>query len=157
MNKIDNPHLVKLGLVVDDIEATAKHFSRLFGIEMPKIIMPAEEYSPDPTGATYTVFRGEHVPARVKLANLQMGAVTVELLEPVDDKSPYAEFKQKHGQGVQFITFTVGGFEENISFVENQGIPLVHKGEYGSGRYCFMDSVQQLGVMLGLQELGPKK
>jgi len=147
---------MKIGLVVDDIYVAAKNFSELFGIEMPKIMLPSEDYTPDPTGETYTIFRGEHVPARVKIANLQMGPVTVELLEPLDEASPYTEFKQKHGQGVNFITFTVNGFEEHIDFLEGKDIPLVHKGEYGSGRYSFLDSVPQLGVMLGIQELGPK-
>ncbi|MBO1511336.1 VOC family protein [Metabacillus bambusae] len=156
MNKIDNNNLIKVGLVVNDINIAAKNFSELFGIEMPEIILPPEEYTPDRTGETYTVFRGEQVPARVKIANLQMGPVTVELLEPLNEVSPYTEFKQKHGQGVQFITFTVNGFEEHINFVEEKGIPLVHKGEYGVGRYCFFNSVPQLGVMLGLQELGHK-
>ncbi|OAS82724.1 MULTISPECIES: VOC family protein [Metabacillus] len=156
MNKIDNNNLIKVGLIVDDINAAAKNFSELFGIEMPEIILPPEDYTPDPTRETYTVFRGEQVPARVKIANLQMGPVTVELLEPFNEVSPYTEFKEKHGQGVQFITFTVNGFEEHINFVEEKGIPLVHKGEYGVGRYCFFDSVPQLGVMLGLQELGHK-
>jgi methylmalonyl-CoA/ethylmalonyl-CoA epimerase len=157
LNKIENNTLAKIGLVVKDIDVAAKNFSELFGIEMPNIILPSEEYTPDPTGETYTLFRGEHVPARVKIANLQMGPVTVELLEPIDEASPYTEFKEKHGQGVQFITFTINGFEQHIEFVEDKGIPLVHKGEYGAGRYCFFDAVPQLGVMLGLQELGPKE
>jgi methylmalonyl-CoA/ethylmalonyl-CoA epimerase len=157
LNKIENNTLAKIGLVVKDIDVAAKNFSELFGIEMPRIILPSEEYTPDPTGETYTLFRGEHVPARVKIANLQMGPVTVELLEPIDEASPYTEFKEKHGQGVQFITFTINGFEQHIEFVEDKGIPLVHKGEYGAGRYCFFDAVPQLGVMLGLQELGPKE
>ena len=140
-----------------DIDVASKNFSELFGIEMPKIILPSEEYTQDPTGETYTMFRGEHVPARVKIANIQMGPVTLELLEPIDEASPYTEFKEKHGQGVQFITFTINGFEQHIGFVEDKGIPLVHKGEYGAGRYCFFDAVPQLGVMLGLQELGQKE
>ena len=157
MNKIENNHLLKIGLVVDDIHEAAKNFSELFGVEMPQIILPPEEVTPDPAGETYTVFRGESAPARVKIANLKMGPVTVELLEPLDEPSPYSEFKQKHGQGVNFITFTVNGFEEHIQFVEGKDIPLVHKGEYGAGRYCFFDAVPQLGVMLGLQELGQKE
>ncbi len=147
---------MKIGLVVNDIYATAKKFSELFGVEMPEIILPPEEYKVDSTGETYTVFRGNHVPARVKIANLQMGSVTLELLEPLNEPSPYTEFKEKHGQGVNFITFTVNGFEEHIKFLEGKEIPLVHIGEYGAGRYCFFDSESQLGVMLGIQELGSK-
>jgi hypothetical protein len=156
LDNIANNDLMKIGLVVNDIYAVAKNFSELFGIEMPEVILPPEEYKPDPTGETYTVFLGNHVPARVKIANIQMGPVTLELLEPLDEPSPYTDFKQKHGQGVNFITFTVNGFEEHINFLEEKEIPLVHKGEYGEGRYSFFDSEPQLGVMLGIQELGRK-
>jgi methylmalonyl-CoA/ethylmalonyl-CoA epimerase len=86
-----------------------------------------------------------------------MGPVTLELLEPLDEPSPWSEFKEKHGQGVHFITFTINDFEQHIDFVENQGFPLIHKGEYGTGRYCYFDAEQVLGVTLGLQEIGPKQ
>ena len=156
MNPIDNNKLVKIGIVVDDIYETAKNYSTLFGIPMPEIVLPSDDFVLDPTGENYTQYRGEIVPARTKMANLQMGPVTIELLEPLDEPSPWTEFKQKNGPGVHFITFTVNGFEEHINFVEDQNIPLIHKGEYGSGRYCFFDSLSQLGVTLGLQELGTK-
>ncbi|MBM7691659.1 hypothetical protein JOC77_001066 [Peribacillus deserti] len=156
MDKIENNNLVKIGIVVENIEEAARTYSTLFGTELPEIQIPPEEYTPDPTGATYTWYRGKMIPARTKFANLQMGPVTVELLEPYDEDSPWNEFKQKNGTGVHFITYTVNGFEEHIKFVEGKGMPLVHKGEYGSGRYSYFDSIPQLGVTLGLQELGKK-
>jgi len=51
----------------------------------------------------------------------------------------------------------VNGFERHIEFVESKGLPLIHKGEYGSGRYSYFDSEDVLGVVLGLQELGKKQ
>lgn len=157
LKQIENNVLVKIGVVVEDIHAAAKAYSELFGIEMPDIQIPAAEFTPDPTGDTYTWYRGEVVPARTKFANVQMGPVTIELLEPFDEASPWNEFKQKHGTGVHFITYTVNGFEQHIDFVEGKGMPLIHKGEYGSGRYCYFDSIAQLGLTLGLQELGKKQ
>jgi methylmalonyl-CoA/ethylmalonyl-CoA epimerase len=157
MEKIDNNNLVKIGLVVDDIEAAAKKFAELFGIPMPSFSIPDPNAEVTHTEHNYTWYRGENVPARTKFANLQMGPVTVELLEPYDEASPWNEFKQKHGQGVHFITFTVNGFEQHIDFMESKGLPLTHKGEYGSGRYSYFDSESVLGVVLGLQELGKKQ
>ncbi|WP_019006601.1 VOC family protein [Cohnella laeviribosi] len=157
MRHIDNHNLVKIGIVVDDIEAAAKKYCELFGIPMPSFSIPDPDAPVAHTEDSYTWYRGENVPARTKFANLQMGPVTVELLEPYDEASPWNEFKQKHGQGVHFITFTVNGFEQHIRFVEKQGLPLIHKGEYGSGRYCYFDSEGPLGVVLGLQELGQRQ
>jgi len=156
MNRIDNNNLVKIGIVVENIEIAANSYCDLFGLEFPEIQLPSSEFKPDPTGETYTWYRGEFVPSRTKFANLQMGPITIELLEPFDEASAWNEFKEKHGTGVHFITFTVNGFERHINFVEEKGMPLIHKGEYESGRYGYFDSIANLGVMLGLQEIGKK-
>ncbi|GGE28774.1 hypothetical protein GCM10011391_04190 [Pullulanibacillus camelliae] len=158
MQRIESNEIVKIGLVVEDIHATVKHYAELFDIEMPEIVLPSEDVAPPSSslGEAYTLFRGKPVTARTKIANIRMGAITLELLEPLDDPSPWKEFKDKNGPGVHFITLTINGFEKHIEFVTEYGLPLIHKGEYGSGRYCLFDSVQQLGVTLGLQELGAK-
>ncbi|MEK3911384.1 VOC family protein [Paenibacillus sp. FSL H7-0331] len=154
MEHIENHNLMKIGIVVDDIEEAARHYAELFGIEMPKIRVPDPDRVPQHTESGYTWYRGKFIRGQVKLANLQMGPVTVELLEAYDEPGPWNEFKQLQGQGVHFITFTVPGFEQHIDFVESKGYPLTHKGEYGSGRYSYFDTIAKLGVTLGLQELG---
>lgn len=156
MKQMDNNSLIKVGVVVGDIEATAKHYVELFGIEMPQINVPQGEHVPDSTGKTYTLFRGENVGARCKVANIQMGGVTLELLEPIDEPSPYKEFYDKHGNGVLFIGFTINGFEQHIDMLEQNNIPLYLKGEYGSGRYAFFEGLDKLGVNLAIQEMGEK-
>ncbi|TBL69717.1 VOC family protein [Paenibacillus thalictri] len=154
MEHIENCNLVKIGIVVDDIEQAAKRYAELFGIEPPTVRVPDPNREPQHTEAGYTWYRGKFVPGRVKLSNLRMGAVTVELLEACDEPGPWNEFKQRYGQGVHFITFTVPGFERHIDLMERMGYPLAHKGEYGKGRYSYFDTLAQLGVTLGLQELG---
>jgi methylmalonyl-CoA/ethylmalonyl-CoA epimerase len=157
MEHIDNRNLIKIGILVDDIEEAAKQYSMLFGMDMPAIRIPDLTRVPQHTESGYTWYRGKFIAGRVKLANMQMGPVTVELLEAYDEPGPWNEFKQQHAQGVHFITFTVAGFEQHIDFVESKGFPLAHKGEYGSGRYCYFDTIEKLGVTLGLQELGRPK
>jgi catechol 2,3-dioxygenase-like lactoylglutathione lyase family enzyme len=157
MEHIDNNNLVKIGLVVDDLERTARTFCELFGMEMPAVQVPDPDAAPEPTDDNYTWYRGEYRPTRTKFANLQMGPVTLELLEPYDEPSPWNEFRQKHGQGVHFIAFTVGGFNRHLDLLEKFGMPTTHKGEYGAGRYAYVESEDRLGVTLGVQELGPRQ
>lgn len=157
MNHIANNQLMKIGIIVDNIEEASHHFCELFGIEMPVIRIPDLNRVPQHTESGYTWYRGTFIPGRVKLANMQMGPVTVELLEAYDEPGPWNEFKQQYGQGVHFITFTIPGFEQHIDFVESKGYPLTHKGEYGKGRYSYFDTIAKLGVTLGIQELGAPK
>ncbi|WP_438347489.1 VOC family protein [Paenibacillus sp. FA6] len=157
MNHISNNHLLKMGIIVDDIEKAAKHYCDLFGMEMPPISVPDPNHSAEPTDSSYTWQRGELRPTRTKMCVLNMGPMVLELLEPYDEPSPWNEFKQAHGTGVHFIMFSVDGFNEHIEFLDKQGYPLNHKGEYGSGRYAYFDSEDKLNVTLGIQELGPKQ
>lgn len=157
MEHIENANLIKIGIVTDDIEETARRYCALFNLPMPQIQAPSlSDPSSEQTDDNYTWYRGSRRDTRTKFANLQMGPVTVELLEPLDEPSPWLEFKQKHGPGVHFIAFTVNGFEQHIDFMQGQGFDLIHKGEYGSGRYSYFDTEQALGVILGLQEIGPR-
>src|SRR5690606_39539034 len=107
MDRIDNSNLIKIGIVVDDIEAAASRYAQLFGLPTPSFSIPDPNSTVTHTPESYTWYRGDYVPARTKFANIQMGPVTVELLEPYDEASPWNEFRQKHGQGVHFITVTV--------------------------------------------------
>ncbi|ANA81116.1 bleomycin resistance protein [Paenibacillus glucanolyticus] len=157
MNHMENNHLLKMGIVVHDIEAAARHYCELFGMEMPPISIPDPHAAPEPTEDSYTWQRGELRPTRTKMCVLKMGPMVLELLEPYDEPSPWNEYKQSRGQGVHFVMFTVNGFNQHIDFLEGKGYPLNHKGEYGAGRYGYFDSEDKLGVTLGLQELGPKQ
>jgi methylmalonyl-CoA/ethylmalonyl-CoA epimerase len=155
ISHIENNYLMKVGVMVRDIESAVAHYSRLFGIEPPTIHKPDPERTVEHTETGYTWYRGQFVPGRVKIANLQMGPVTLELLETFDEPGPWNEFVKAHGQGIFFITFTVPGFERHINLLEENGMPMTHKGEYGSGRYAYFDTASQLGLILGLQEIGP--
>ncbi len=48
----------------------------------------------------YTELRGARIKGPVKLANIPMGPVTVELIEPMDGISPWAEHLRDRGEGI---------------------------------------------------------
>lgn len=148
---VTSNELTKMVHVVHDIEQAVARFSALFGMDPPQIVHTSPPDGSDPK--VYTWFRGRNITGRVKLANLQMGPVTVELIEPVDADSPWAEFQRNHGDGVFSLVFTVKDFDAHISRLEGEGMPIYHRGEYGSGRYAYFESKDQLGVTLCIQEI----
>ncbi|MGA2973711.1 MAG: VOC family protein [Spirochaetia bacterium] len=150
MQNIGNNRVAKIVLVVNDIEKKAEAFSLLFGIERPQVVSS----SPPASGSrAFTEMRGERIPGLVKLANIQMGPIGIELIEPLDGKSPWAEHLRTRGQGVFSVVWTVDGFEDHIELMKNRGMPLYHLGEYGSGRYAYFDTLSALGITLCLQNL----
>jgi methylmalonyl-CoA/ethylmalonyl-CoA epimerase len=145
--------IVKLVHVVRDIEQKVEAFATLFGIPRPEIIATTP---PPPQGKAFTEFRGTRITGRVKLANVPMGAVVLELIQPVDEESPWAEYLAARGEGIFSVVCSVDRFEEHMALMNARGMPLYHLGEYGSGRYSYYKTLDSLGITLCLQNLERK-
>jgi methylmalonyl-CoA/ethylmalonyl-CoA epimerase len=151
---VTSKDLTKMVHVVRDVDKAAASFTALFGLEpAPRVVTTTPPDGSDPR--IFTWFRGRNISGRVKLANLKMGPVTVELIEPVDAESPWAEFLRDHGEGIFSLVFTVTDFDAQIERLNASGMSIYHRGEYGSGRYAYFESRDQLGITLCIQEIGP--
>lgn len=148
---ITNNELTKIVHVVGNIDRALAKFSSLFGMEKPSVVATGAPDKDNPK--VFTRFRGSDIAGRVKLANLKMGPVTVELIEPVDEESPWAEFYRDHGEGIFSLVFTVKDFDAHIERLAQEGMPIYHHGEYGTGRYAYFESRDQVGVTICVQEI----
>jgi len=138
--------ICQIGLVVRDIERTARIYASIFRMGMPNIIVT------DPEEIAHTKFRGAPTSARAKLAFFKMGDVSLELIEPVGGPSTWKEFLDEHGEGVHHIAFRIEGMERVLTFLEVKGISPIQRGDYTGGRYAYVDSAPSLGVILELLE-----
>ena len=138
--------ICQVGLVVRDIQRTAKIYADVFGVDVPNIIVT------DPEEVAHTKFRGKPTQARAKLAFFRMGNVSLELIEPVGEPSTWKEFLDEHGEGVHHIAFQVEGMDDVLGYLAGKDIPLVQRGDYTGGRYAYVDSEKSLGVILELLE-----
>ncbi len=145
MPPIDAKRICQVALVVRDIEKTAKNFSEIFGMPMPKIfqIPPAEE--------AHTRFRGKPTKTRAKLAVFDLGSLVLELTEPDSEPSSWKEFLDTKGEGVHHIGFMVDDLPATLEFLAKKGIPERHSGDYTGGRYVFVESTEKLGVLLNVK------
>lgn len=138
--------ICQIGIVVRDIEQTAKAYADIFGMDMPQIrITDTEEIS-------HIKFRGAPTQARAKLAFFQMGALSLELIEPVGEPSTWKEFLDEHGEGVHHIAFRIKGMDEVLESLDGKGISAIQRGDYTGGRYAYVDSASALGVIMELLE-----
>ena len=128
-----NNTVTQIGIVVKDIEKTAKRYAALFGVPVPPVI------ETDTVDKAQTVYRGAPSPARAKLAFFQLGQVSLELIEPDGQPSTWQECLDKRGEGVHHIAFEVQGMQDNIARLEAEGLGCVQKGEYTGGRYAYLD------------------
>jgi catechol 2,3-dioxygenase-like lactoylglutathione lyase family enzyme len=138
--------IVQVGLVVRDVEETAKAYADVFGVDVPQWFLT------NPEEVAHTRYHGKPTPARAKLAFFGMGSIQLELIEPVGGPSTWQEFLDTHGEGVHHIAFQIKGMAEQVAYLESKGMPLLQRGDYTGGRYAYIDSTLQLKTILELLE-----
>jgi methylmalonyl-CoA/ethylmalonyl-CoA epimerase len=138
--------VVQVGLIVRNVEQTAKAYADVFGLDVPQWFLT------DPEEVAHTRYRGESTLARAKLAFFDMGSIQLELIEPVGGPSTWQEFLDTRGEGVHHVAFRITGMAEQVAYLEDKGMPLVQRGDYMGGRYAYIDSTSQLKTILELLE-----
>jgi len=138
--------VVQIGIVCRDIEATAKRWSALLGIEMPTISMT------DPGNQAGMVYLGRPSNAQCKLAFFDTGTCRIELIQPLGPESSWQDGLDKNGDSVHHIAFEVKDLAGTLRTFSEQGMPVFHQGHWEgtNGTYAYMDSEKQLGVMIEL-------
>jgi methylmalonyl-CoA/ethylmalonyl-CoA epimerase len=146
MEHINSHTLCQVGMIVKDIDKSSKVIADFFGVPVPSAGWT------DPVEKAETKYLGKPTQARAKLAFIEMGQVTLELIQPDEHPSTWREFLDLHGEGVHHIAFVIKGMKENIAAAEAKGAPLAQTGEYPGGRYAYLNSFDKLGVILELLE-----
>jgi methylmalonyl-CoA/ethylmalonyl-CoA epimerase len=139
-------HATQIGIIVQDVEATAQAWATLLGIPVPSIM------TTDPVEVAHTEYGGQPTTARAKLAFLPLGQVTLELIQPLGEPSTWNDQLAAHGPSLHHIAFQVEGMKERLQILEEQGIPLLQRGDFIGGRDAYVDGTQQLGAVLELLE-----
>jgi catechol 2,3-dioxygenase-like lactoylglutathione lyase family enzyme len=120
--------------VVDDIDRTVAGWQRLGIIE-------ARAAKPEAGGTVHwTVAR--------------LGNIIVDFIQPLDDKSVFAQYRKKHGQGVMAIIHrapTKTAMEQEMARMRKAGVAILESRNLGEeGRYALFDTEEEGKYVLGL-------
>ena len=136
------PH--HIGVVVKDIDETSKFLSSMWGLGPWEL----SEYAP----TRDEIAVGE--PFRLGTAFAKVGETSVELLQPVEGKSIWAEFLEAHGEGVHHICFGVPNWNEWVERTRKQGGKIVAGGTvWGRTHWCYFQTSPG-GIIVEFLEVG---
>lgn len=140
--------VVQVGIMVNDIEKTRARYSEVFGIPLPPI-QTTPGYD-----VVETTYLGSRCDGTAKLAFMNFGQVTIELIEPDPTPSVWRDWLNEHGEGAHHIAFQVGDSERVVAYLGAHGIPVSQWGYYGdrSGKYTYMDTQAALSTTVELLE-----
>ena len=132
--------------MVHDIEASTGAWSAILGLPAPEIIVT------DAVDIARTEYLGDPSTARAKLAFFHMGAMAIELIEPIGEPSSWREQLLQHGESLHHIAFRIAGMPDRLERLAGEGLDLVQRGEYTGGRYAYLSASTAVGAIVELLE-----
>jgi hypothetical protein len=142
MGNIPLTNLSHLGVAVKDAEATIeKVISPIWDIGTPEV----SDYYPKAD----ELIVGE--PFAVKLVFIKFGTHTIELLQPLDDKSIWSKFIKEKGEGIHHIAYGVSNYDEMVDTMTKQGHTMLVAAVFQGCRWCYFDT-QPGGMVVEFRE-----
>jgi len=130
-------------MVVRDVEATVRHYWEDLGIG------PWRFYTLDPSNTPGMTLRGKPVRHAFRAAIAMVGEIELELIEPLEGDSLYAEHLATHGEGLHHIALDVEDFSRAVERLSAQDFPEVQGGEtFDVAQYKYFDATRRLGCII---------
>ena len=136
-----------IGIVVRDVDEAVKRYSKELGIG------PWTTITLGP-GVPHQIYGKEISSISVKIAQVQIGPLSLALVQPLSGPSIHQEFLDTHGEGIHHIGALVQNIKQASEKMHELGYPettsLTGIGPKGDGAAVYFDTQAQLGALIEL-------
>jgi methylmalonyl-CoA/ethylmalonyl-CoA epimerase len=137
---------MQIGIVVRDLDAAIRRYEDDYGIG------PWQVHQFKPGEVKEWRENGQPAEPSTRFATAMVGGVQWELIQPLDDKSIYAQFLAEKGEGVHHIAVAAANYGELLAAEAKRGNELVLDCELGGQfegiKVAYLDTQRDLGVIL---------
>lgn len=126
--------VLQVAVVVQNLDKAMKNYWELYGIG-PWIV-----YDFNPSTVSNMIIHDQRADYAMRLALCDVGKVQWELIEPLDDKSIYADFLKKHGEGLHHVALGVENYDQAMAYFRDKGIGVVQGGTWHDFTYTYLDT-----------------
>lgn len=131
----------QIGLVVKDVRETVRKYTE-YGIGPWKI------WTFDSNTLSERKYYGKDVEYGMLLAIAYLGDMEMELIQPTDDSSVYADFLKEHGEGIHHLKFKVTNYNETLTALQDKGLEIVQEGNWCERNiYAYVDIQRDLKLI----------
>jgi len=142
--------IAQIALVVKDLDETVREWSDRFGVG------PWSFYTYGPPLVQRMTRHGQPTEYTMRIALANVGPMRIELIEPVEGDTVYAEFVRDHGYGVHHLGVLVESMEEALGRARDAGLTMTQDGAGfgpdGDGHYAYLDTEPLMGTTIELIE-----
>jgi len=140
--------IAQIAILVEDLEKAMNEYWSKFGIGNWQIYT----YQQPLVKKMSYYGKPAHYSMRLALANI--GSMRIELIQPLEGDSVYADFIKEHGYGVHHLGVLVEDMQKAIELAEKAGYRMIMDGSGfgldGDGHYAYLDTEKDLGVTIEL-------
>jgi methylmalonyl-CoA/ethylmalonyl-CoA epimerase len=97
-------------------------------------------------------FRGGRTTCAIEIGFARSGNVQIELIRPVRGAGLHVEFLASSGPGAHHLGFLVDDLDAVVATAEPHGFANLMGGQFGSLRFCYLDTWDALGLYTELVE-----
>jgi methylmalonyl-CoA/ethylmalonyl-CoA epimerase len=141
----------QIALVVRDLDASMRHYWELLGVG------PWKTYTYGTPLVRDMTYRGKPQEYRMRIALAQVGAMMVELIQPLSGNNIYVEHLDRKGEGLHHVGVFVPSFDRAVADAQRQGFSVLQSGrgygKLGDGGFAYLDTEATLGLILELIEI----
>jgi 4-hydroxyphenylpyruvate dioxygenase-like putative hemolysin len=145
---IDN--IAQVCVIVPDLDRAVENYWKVFGIG------PWKFYTYGKPLVKRMTRRGEPCEYKMRVALANVGAMRIELIEPLEGDTVYREFVEKHGYGVHHVGVLIENMGEALARADEAGLEMTQDGAgFGpddDGHYAYLDTEALIGTTIELIE-----
>ncbi len=142
--------VAQVALVVPDLDKAVEMYWTLFGIG------PWHIYTYGKPLVKSMTYHGQPAEYKMRVALGYLGPTRIELIQPLEGDTVYADFVKEHGYGVHHFGVLVDDMHAALAQAEAAGLMMTMDGAGfgadGDGHYAYLDTEDKIGVTIELIE-----
>jgi methylmalonyl-CoA/ethylmalonyl-CoA epimerase len=101
------------------------------------------------------IYKGRTVDCRFRIGSARQPGVEIELIQPLEGDTPYADFLREGGEGLHHLGVKVDDLDETLASLAGHGIRPVFSHSYPEIglAFAYLDTDRVGGVMLELIQM----
>lgn len=119
-------NIVQIGIVVADLEESIHYLTEIFGIGPFHVV----DWPPEGRADIQKFYFNKPGNFTARMAFTELGPVELELIQPLEGESIWADFLHEHGGGIHHLRFNVDDVLPVQEYLAEKGIP---SAQHGSG------------------------
>jgi catechol 2,3-dioxygenase-like lactoylglutathione lyase family enzyme len=132
---------LQVALVVRDLDASLHTYVHEYGLG------PWDVFEMGPGAIDDLVHDDEPAEYTMRIALAMIGNVQWELIQPLDDTGPYAEFLATKGEGLHHVGVEVRDYDEALRKLRDKGHTVHIGGVFQGTRLSYLTTDRDLGTL----------